>query len=185
MAKILVVDDDIQIGEQLKEILTSNGHNVTYLSDSEEALEDETRYDIILLDLVMPKVDGLYLLSKFKNSHPDTQVIMITAFATIESAVGAMRSGATDYISKPFRSKQIETAIQRALEEVKFTSKINEKKKVLAPPYDEEVQEVLNTLANPIRHGIVEMLKERGKSTFGEVRSYLDIEDSPKLSFTP
>ncbi len=183
MVKILVIDDDVQIGEQLKEILESNGHDVLFLSNSEEALKIKEDFDIILLDLVMPKVDGLYLLSHFKKSQPKTQIIMITAFATIESAVSAMRRGATDYVSKPFRSKQIETAIQRAMEEAKFANKIDEEKTVFAPPFDEEVQEVLNTLANPIRHGIVDMMKVLGRSGFGEIRTYLNIEDSPKLSF--
>ncbi|GBE19024.1 transcriptional regulatory protein ZraR [archaeon BMS3Abin16] len=183
MAKILVIDDDVQIGEQLKEILESNGHDVQYLSSSEEALKIKEDFEIILLDLVMPKVDGLYLLSHFKKTHPNTQILMITAFATIESAVSAMRRGATDYISKPFRSKQIETAIRRAMEEAKFANKIEEKKTVLAQPYDKEVQEVLNTLANPIRHGIVDMMKVNGRAGFGEIRTYLNIEDSPKLSF--
>lgn len=183
MVKILVVDDDQQICEQLTEILTDYGHDVDFLTSGEEALKVKEDYDIILLDLVMPNVDGLYLLTHFKTSKPSTQVIMVTAFATIESAVEAMRRGATDYISKPFRSKQIETAIQRAMEEAKFVNKIEEKKMVLLEPYDEEVQEVLNTLANPIRHGIIEMLKNFGKSSFGEIRAYLNIEDSPKLSF--
>jgi DNA-binding response OmpR family regulator len=183
MAKILVVDDDEQIGEQLKEILTSNGHNVTFISDGEEAMKVKENFDIILLDLVMPKVDGLYLLTRFKKSHPDSQVIMVTAFATIESAVTAMRRGASDYISKPFRSKQIETAIQRALEEARFVHKIEEKKKTVFEPYAEDLQEVLNSLANSFRHGIIEMLKTEGRSTFGDIRMFLNIEDSPKLSF--
>jgi YesN/AraC family two-component response regulator len=140
-------------------------------------------FDIILLDLVMPKVDGLYLLTRFKKSHPDSQVIMVTAFATIESAVTAMRRGASDYISKPFRSKQIETAIQRALEEARFVHKIEEKKKTVFEPYAEDLQEVLNSLANSFRHGIIEMLKTEGRSTFGDIRMFLNIEDSPKLSF--
>lgn len=183
MAKILVVDDDEQIGEQLKEILISNGHNVTFISDGEEAMKVKEDFDIILLDLVMPKVDGLYLLTRFKKSHPNSQVIMVTAFATIESAVTAMRRGASDYISKPFRSKQIETAIQRALEEARFVHKIEEKKKSVFEPYAEDLQEVLNSLANSFRHGIIEMLKTEGRSTFGDIRVFLNIEDSPKLSF--
>src|SRR3972149_8626117 len=150
MARILVVDDDEQICEQLSEILTANGHEVDYVTSGEEAMQVKKDYDVILLDLVMPKVDGLFLLTHFKKSHPQAQIIMITAFATIESAVAAMRRGAIDYISKPFRSKQIETAIQRALEEAKFVTKMDEKK-LAFEPYDEEVQEVLNTLANPIR----------------------------------
>lgn len=182
MARILVVDDDEQICEQLSEILTANGHEVDYVTSGEEAMQVKKDYDVILLDLVMPKVDGLFLLTHFKKSHPQAQIIMITAFATIETAVAAMRRGAIDYISKPFRSKQIETAIQRALEEAKFVTKMDEKKPALEP-YDEEVQEVLNTLANPIRHGILDMFKRRGKASFGDIRVYLNIEDSPKLSF--
>ncbi len=183
MAKILVVDDDEQICEQLSEILTSSGHQVKYITSGEEALKIKEQYDIILLDLVMPKVDGLYLLTRFKKDFHNTQVIMITAFATIDTAVTAMRRGANDYISKPFRSKQIETAIRRALEEAKFTTKITGEKKSGFEPQDEEVQEVLNTLANPIRHGIVELMKKEGRASFGDMRSYLSIDDSPKLSF--
>lgn len=183
LTRILVVDDDEQICEQLTEILKISGYDVDYVTSGEDALKLKKEYDIVLMDLVMPKIDGLYLLTRYKKEHPNAQVIMITAFATIETAVAAMRRGATDYISKPFRSKQIETAIRRALEELKISSKIEEKKKAIPEPYDLEVQEVLNTLANPIRHGIVELVKTQGRSAFGQIRTYLNIEDSPKLSF--
>ncbi|MEE9594803.1 MAG: response regulator [Candidatus Hydrothermarchaeales archaeon] len=183
MVKILVVDDDPQICEQLSEILTNYGHEVKYETSGERAMRLEDDYDIILLDLVMPKVDGFYLLSHFKRVKPRAQVIMITAFATVESAVEAMRRGATDYISKPFRSKQIETAIQRAMEETNFGNKLGAQKKVVLDTFDDEIKEVLNSLANPLRHGILELLKNQGKSSFTKIKDALAIEDSPKLSF--
>lgn len=152
------------------------------MTSSEEALKAKEDYDVILLDLVMPKVDGLYLLSHFKRTKPNAQVIMITAFATIESAVEAMKRGAADYITKPFRSKLIETAIQRTMEEAKFLTSI-QKERVELEPQEEDIQEVLSSLANPIRHGVLNLLKKRGKSSFAGIRNELNIEDSPKLSF--
>jgi DNA-binding response OmpR family regulator len=183
MAKVLVIDDDPHICEQLSEILTKYGHEVDYLTSGRRALTVEEDYDVILLDLVLPKVDGFYLLSHFKRVKPRAQVIMITAFATVESAVEAMKRGASDYISKPFRSKQIETAIQRALEEAKFHERLVEGNKVGSDYVDEELKEILSSLANPIRHGIIELLKKEGKSSFTRIKETLEIEDSPKLSF--
>lgn len=183
MAKILVVDDDPGICQQLSEMLKEKGHDVKALSGGVDAMSDAEDYDIVLTDLVMPKVDGLDLLSHFKRSKPRTRVIMITAFGTIESAVEAMRRGATDYIAKPFRMNEIETAIERALEEARFAESLRSANRATWESLDEEVQEVIDSLANPIRHGVIKVLEKKGKSTFTGLKNTLKIDDPTKLSF--
>jgi YesN/AraC family two-component response regulator len=146
-------------------------------------MADRGDYDIVLTDLVMPKMDGLDLLSHFKQRKPRTKVIMITAFGTIESAVEAMRRGATDYIAKPFRMDEIEASIDRALEEARFTESVKTKHRVAWESLDEEVQEVIDSLANPIRHGVIKFLEKEDRSSFTGIKKSLKIEDPTKLSF--
>ncbi len=183
MAKILVVDDDPGICQQLSEMLKERGHEVKSLFSGVDAMNDRGDYDIVLTDLVMPKVDGLDLLSHFKRTKPKTKVIMITAFGTIESAVEAMRRGANDYIAKPFRMNEIETAIDRALEEARFTESLKTTYKATWESLDEEVQEVIDSLANPIRHGVIRFLETKGRSSFTGIKNSLKIDDPTKLSF--
>lgn len=183
MAKILVVDDDPSICEQLSDMLREKGHEVKSLFSGTDAMSDRSDYDIVLTDLVMPKVDGLDLLSHFKRAKPKTKVIMITAFGTIESAVEAMRRGASDYIAKPFRMNEIETAIDRALEEARFAESLKTTHRATWESLDEEVQEVIDSLANPIRHGVIKLLEKKGKSSFTGIKNSLKIDDPTKLSF--
>jgi DNA-binding NtrC family response regulator len=112
------VDDEELVRDFLGEALTRNSYLVDLAEDGKRAktiLKDET-YDLILTDLKMPGITGLDLLRFIKAHHPETQVIMMTAYGTIENAVEAMRIGAFDYITKPFTSGEIELVMERALE---------------------------------------------------------------------
>ena len=116
--KILVVDDEKSMREFLEIMLREDGYEVDTAQGGAEALEkvDRLFYDVIICDVKMPEVDGLGVLRKVKENWPDTAVVMITAFASTETAVEAMKQGALDYITKPFKLDEIRIILQRALE---------------------------------------------------------------------
>jgi DNA-binding NtrC family response regulator len=117
---ILVVDDDPSIRSFLKEVLEAGGHAVMVVSDGQAAL-DALRgrdMDLVLLDLNLPKVSGLSVLSALPSLHTDAQFIVMTAFATVSSAVEAMKLGAYDYITKPFDEDGLLRVLGRATSEL-------------------------------------------------------------------
>ncbi len=115
---ILVVDDDDAILEMTRDMLSEAGFEVTACGSGDQALELAKQLDwgLVLSDLEMPGIDGLELLARLRESRPDTPVIIMTAFGTIENAVRAMRNGALDFVTKPFRSEQLLVSIERAFE---------------------------------------------------------------------
>lgn len=118
MASILVVDDDENIARSLQERLQSSGHEVGVASNGREALR-RIRHespDLVLLDIQLPEMDGLQVLEKVRQEGIETTVVLITAYATLDRAVQAMRAGAYDFIQKPFEPAQIEQTIRRATE---------------------------------------------------------------------
>jgi DNA-binding NtrC family response regulator len=120
--KILIVDDEPDICRALEFLLTKEGYAVSSVNSGEDAIEKikHESFDVILTDLKMGRVDGMGVLEKAKEISPDTAVIMMTAFASIESAVEAMKRGAADYIVKPFLNEEIKLTIRRLLEQKKL-----------------------------------------------------------------
>jgi len=116
--KILVADDEKSMREFLEIMLRKEGYRVTLASNGEEAVRWAEReiFDLALLDIRMPKVDGLSALKKIKILSPETVVIVITAFASADTAIRAMKEGAYDYITKPFKVDEIKLIIRNALE---------------------------------------------------------------------
>ncbi len=117
-ATIHVIDDEPIIHEVLSQLLTAEGYEVELSSSGEEALGKNSRqaYDITLLDLLMPGLDGIEVLKKIKKVNPQAVIIIITAYASVESAIAAMKTGAYDYIQKPFKHDELILTIERALE---------------------------------------------------------------------
>ena len=117
-ARILVVDDEKIALRNLDHILTREGYAVTTTQSGAQALSllDSQPFDLVLTDLKMDKVDGLEVLRRCKARYPDVEVILITAFATLETAVAAMREGAFHYIAKPFRLEEVRGTVAEALE---------------------------------------------------------------------
>jgi two-component system response regulator PilR (NtrC family) len=115
---IHVVDDEPIIHEVLSQLLSSEGYEVVLSSSGEEALEKHSSqfYDITLLDLLMPGLDGIEVLRGIKRIDPQAVIIIITAYASVESAISAMKMGAYDYIQKPFKHEELLMIIERALE---------------------------------------------------------------------
>ncbi len=117
MVRILVVDDEEKMRHLLAIMLGAGGYAVDQAPDGEAALNMAAsgNYDIVISDIRMPKMDGITLLNRLKEMNLPCPVIFITAFASVDSAVDAMRKGAADYITKPFEEKRILLAVERTL----------------------------------------------------------------------
>lgn len=116
-AKILIVDDEKAVRESLEEILELEDYQVETVSSGEKALEliNETDYDLVLLDLKMSGIDGVEVMKQITRYAPETKVIILTGHGTLESAIEALRTGAEDYMLKPFEASTILDSIGRAL----------------------------------------------------------------------
>jgi two-component system response regulator PilR (NtrC family) len=116
--KILVADDEQSMREFLDIMLKKEGYKVSLASNGEEVVKlvDNDLFDLVLLDIRMPKLDGISALKKIKAIAPETIVIMITAYASADTAIKAMKEGAYDYITKPFKVEEIKLIIKNALE---------------------------------------------------------------------
>lgn len=117
--KILIVEDDALARKNLQHILEKGGgYRVTAAAGGAEALEllAGQEYDLVLTDLRMGKVDGMRVLEAVRERHPNTEVIMLTAFASVDSAIEAMKRGAFHYIAKPYKIEEVRTQVARALE---------------------------------------------------------------------
>lgn len=118
MNRILVVDDEKGMRDFLSIMLKKEGYEVASAERGEDALKaiQTEIYDLVITDVKMPQIDGIEVLRTVKETSPETVVIMITAFATTETAVEAMKLGAYDYITKPFKVDEMKLIIQKALE---------------------------------------------------------------------
>src|SRR5919106_2171253 len=117
-ATLLVADDDPGLRESLERTLAREGYRIVLASDGRAALErfQSGGIDLIVTDLKMPGLTGLELLRAAKAIAPDVDVILLTAFGTVEEAVKAMKDGAYDFLTKPFRREQLLKLIDKALE---------------------------------------------------------------------
>jgi DNA-binding NtrC family response regulator len=105
---ILIVDDEVRLGEALQRALAHEGHTALYCSDAEEALRAlrARSFDVLLTDLMMPGIDGLEVLARAKRIRPSCEVVVMTAFGTVDTARRALKRGAVDYLTKPFSMEQ-------------------------------------------------------------------------------
>ena len=122
--RILVVDDEDTVRSVLYQVLTGDGHTVESAANGLQALEimGKKSFSLVITDIKMPGMTGLELLEKVKSLYSDTQVIIITSHASLETAISAMRHGAYDYLFKPFEDLDlISAAASRALEKIALT----------------------------------------------------------------
>ncbi len=175
MNKILVVDDDQDLRENLVEVLDNAGFTPDSASDGDEAIDKliNNEFDLVLLDSIMPGMDGMEVLPLIKRRFPQIKVIMLTAFSTVDGAVEAMRKGADDYLTKPFKINVLLVAVRRCLEEAKFVA------------CDEllNMDDTFKCLANSTRRKTLALLKEHGKLRFMDITRKLDIDDHTKVNF--
>jgi len=174
MPKILIIEDDEKMRNALIEILTEEGYIVDIAENGKVGIDKikKNHFDMVLTDLIMPVIGGMEVLHEVKKLKPKTLVILITAFATIENAVESMKSGAADYITKPFKIDEIQTKIRKALKEAEFEKNL-----------DSFDYNVIKAISNPIRKDVVELLDKKEKLRFTEIKLGLGIDDPTKLSF--
>ena len=175
MSKILIVDDDKEYRENLKEILDSAGYANDMAESAKKAMQKlgEQQFDVVLLDFMMPGIDGINALGEFKKISPNSKIIMITAFASIENAVVAIKKGASEYISKPFKIEALLLMIKQVIEELRFEGNIKKLK----------LEGTLSSLSNSIRREIIRLFQTSKKIRLMETARKLDIEDHTKLIF--
>jgi putative nucleotidyltransferase with HDIG domain len=115
--RILIVDDEVEITEILADLL-SEEYDCIRAGSAEEALTrlHESEFQLVISDITMPGMSGLDMIPHVKELAPDTVVVMISGMQTVESAIGALRLGAFDYLMKPFDLRQVEAVVKRALE---------------------------------------------------------------------
>jgi len=134
---ILVVDDDADMRELAYDMLKDRGHQVTMAGGGEEALKQlaEEDYAVVLTDLRMKGMQGLELLTQIKHDHPDINVILMTAFGSVETAVEAMKHGASDYLTKPVKKDELIRVVERVIREAALRREVNRLRKEVHKEY--------------------------------------------------
>jgi DNA-binding NtrC family response regulator len=173
--KILIVDDDKEYRENLKEVLDNAGYSNDMAESAKEAIKklSERQFDVILLDFMMPEIDGINAIGEFKKISPHSKIIMITAFASIENAVAAIKKGASEYVSKPFKIEALILMIKQVLEELRFEGNVKKLK----------LEGTLSSLSNSIRREIIRLFQTNKKIRLMETARKLGIDDHTKLIF--
>lgn len=186
--RILVIDDDTYIRDMLEEFLKGKGYDVETISNGHDAIEiiKTKAFDVIMVDLKMPGMSGIEILSMAKRLEPDAMVIIMTGYASLDTAIQAIRQGAYDYITKPFQLEEVCIAIRNVCEKVSLKRQqkvfIDELRKMrtsadksqTAPDiqtvdtksYDKEIIDELERLAGLVTRGMLtkeeyEILKKR------------------------
>ena len=115
--RLLIIEDEETLCESLKRVLVREGYAVDTFNSAEEAIEifEERMYDLIITDIILPGITGIELLKRIKERFPDQIVIIMTAYASLETAVEALRTGAYDYVVKPVMHEEIKQIVKNAL----------------------------------------------------------------------
>ncbi len=173
MKNILVIEDEKEIREGLVEVLEEAGFLVDSAENGQQGLEKigKKDFDVVVTDLIMPVVGGMEVLRETKRIKPHTRVILITAFATVDNAVEAMKAGASDYITKPFRIDEVQIKIRKVLAEAEF-----DKSQI----FDSDL---IKAISNQTRKDAVKLLYKAGRLKFTEIQRGLGIEDATRLNF--
>ena len=132
-SSILVVDDDREMRQLLQDTLEEDHYRVVVASDGQDALTrmKSEQFPVVVTDLRMKGMDGLGLLEQVVRKHPESNLIMMTAFGTVESAVDAMKHGAFDYLTKPVKTDELLVTVQKALREARLRQEIQQLRQVV------------------------------------------------------
>lgn len=127
MQNILIIDDEEDILDTLSDVVSKWGYLPIVARDGQDALNkfDEVPIDLILSDIRMPKVDGLSLLDRIKKISPETIVILLTGYPSVETAVKAMKQGAFDYLTKPINLDELKLKIERGFERMRLNKSMS------------------------------------------------------------
>jgi PAS domain S-box-containing protein len=171
--RILVVDDEKRIRDGCHKVLTGEGFEVARAETGEVGIKmiEEAHYDIVLLDLKMPGLSGFDVLGHVKALHPDSVIIVITGYATVDHSIEAMKKGAFDFIPKPFSPEQLRVVVSKAIEHTRTLQDIANEKSRMRVLINQLASGVMATdnqkrvaLANP---AFLRMLGYRGESVIG------------------
>ncbi len=118
--RILIAEDEKNIGFLLVDLLSKEGREIKVVHDGLEALQElkQQSYDLLITDLMMPEVDGLEVMHQARILHPDILIIVMTGYASLETAIQAVKEGAYDYLRKPFRLDELKISVDNACEKI-------------------------------------------------------------------
>ena len=124
---ILVVDDDAEMRELVHDVFKERGHQITMAGSGQEALKllAEQDYAVVLTDLRMKGMQGTELLAEIRHLYPDIGVILMTGFGSVDTAVEAMKRGASDYLTKPVKNDELVRVVERSIREASLRREVN------------------------------------------------------------
>lgn len=158
--RILIIEDEETLRESLERVLSKEGYDVTGVESAEMALDllEGNPYDLVLTDVILPGKSGIELLKKVKEIYPEQIVVIMTAFASLETAVESLRAGAYDYIIKPVMHEEIKQVVKNALRQGALQEENLRLRKTLSMEYD--VAEII--ARSPSMKGIMDEIKTIG-----------------------
>lgn len=161
--KILFIEDEERLRKNIQILLADEGYDVETVRNGYEGIQQLKRksYDIILTDLKMPGIDGLSVLKYVKDHDPDVLVIVITGYASVESAIKAMRHGAYDYVTKPLDFDFLKLSIERALEKGRLTKELKS--------YYEDLEERVRERTLELRETQAQLIQSEKLAVIGEL----------------
>jgi two-component system phosphate regulon sensor histidine kinase PhoR len=171
--KILVIDDEQRIRDACSLVLSDLGYTVATAEDGEKGLGiiRAQHYDIVLVDLMMPSISGFDVLSVIKDNHPDTVVIVITGYATLEHSIEAMKKGAFDFIPKPFTPDQLRAVVKKSLRYTRALQDIADSKSRLSLMVNRLTDGVMTTDAQKlivqVNPAFLHMVNYHGEDVIG------------------
>ena len=177
-AGVLVVDDEPAIRDLLFEGLKDSGFDCSVAANGAEALEQlrRRRFGLVLSDIDMPAMDGVKLLQRVKEAHPDVEVVMITGVVDVEVALRAMRMGANDYLTKPFNLEEVRLTVERAMEKRRLLLENREYQRDLEAKVAERTVEVV--LKRREIEALYEKLQTSYETTLEALAAALDTRDT-------
>ncbi|WP_153915447.1 response regulator [Shewanella sp. TC10] len=175
MIRILIAEDDQELRRNMVDILELEGYQVTDVDSAEAAIHacEQQSYDIALLDLVMSGMTGVEAISNLRQLNAFMAVVIVTAYATVDTAVDAMKKGADSVITKPFNSVELIVTIKRSIQE----------KQLLKSTSDIDPDSVYSALANSLRRETLKQLGSHKKLKFMDLCRLVGVEDHTKFNF--
>lgn len=136
--RLLIVEDEEALGESLKRVFVREGYEVVTVTSAESALEmfDNGSYDLVITDIILPGIDGIELLKRIRERQPDQLLVIMTAYASLETAIEALRTGAYDYVIKPVIHEEIKQIVRNALNQKTLQSENIRLRRQLERQYD-------------------------------------------------
>jgi len=172
---ILVVDDDQDLCSTVVGILEQEGLHVRAAENVEQglALLEEGKFCLVLLDMVMPGIDGMAAISLIRQQHPGARIIIMTAYSSVPNAVQAMQQGASDYLTKPFKLDALLSTVRKHIQQAGFNRCSD----------DLCLDSILQGLSNELRRSIIRALHEKEKIKFMDLVRGLEVTDHTKVNF--